>query len=123
MKHDRTRQQFRLTWNRGETVCAKTFATRAKAERHIRILTADEPWREWAPKKGPDDYVCCRDSVYSECGCGGLTCAQERDEKRKDLPPINWIRIEQRTITSTPFTDIDRITVSSPRPLLAREGE
>lgn len=112
----RTRMQFRLTWLRqgqpqvidghtisGDALCTKTFPSREKAERYVRILTSKEPWREWAPNKGPDDWACCPGTPYDECGCGGYTNAQVRDEKRKDLPPIAWVRIEQRTITATPF--------------------
>lgn len=84
----------------------KTFGSQEAAERHSRILTSDEPWREWDPEKGPDDYACCSGSRYSECGCRGLTCAQARDKARKDLPPILWIRLEVREITSTPFSEL-----------------
>lgn len=89
-------------------VKSKTFASRKQAERHVRILTSDEPWREWAPEKGPDDWACCSGGQYTECACGGLTCAEARDKAREHLPPITWIRLEERQITSTPFVAIER---------------
>ena len=108
----RTRRQFRLTWQRAANeeagfvlpmVKSKTFASMKAAQRHIRILTSDEPWREWAPDDGPSDLVCC---PGHQCCCGGLTRAEDRDQKRAELPAIEWIRIEERTITSTPFVEI-----------------
>lgn len=124
MKGHRTRRQFRLTWQRAANGDAgfetpmeksKTFASRKQAERHIRILTSAEPWREWAPDDGPEGFVCCPGGAAYECGCGGMTHAEKRDETRKDLPPITWIRIEERQITSTPFVQVEMTVFGGPK--------
>lgn len=120
MKNPRTRTQYRLTWQRGETappvdgipqfcIKSKSFVSRKGAERYIRILTSAEPWREWAPNKGPEDYACCKGDAYSECGCGGKTNAQVTREARAGLPPIKWIRLEERKITTTPFVEVQML--------------
>lgn len=122
MSKTRTRKQYRLTWSRATNaesgfatpmVKTKNFASIKALERHVRIMTSDEPWREWKTEfEGllPEDYACCPGGPSHECGCGGYTNAEVRDEKRKDLPPILWIKQEVREITSTPFTELSFIT-------------
>lgn len=114
----RMRTQYRVTWVRqgapipadpgypdwdNRTEKSKTFGSLGRAERHVRLLTHSEPWRDWAPEKGPDDYVCCDDPYHCETGSAGLTMRQECDQKRAALPPIVSLRIDKRIVTSTPW--------------------
>lgn len=104
MNKERTRRHtdYRLTVVRaadeGPQVKVLEFRSLKTAQRRIRILTSPEPWREWAPEKEPDDRVCCSGH---ECSCRGLTVAEETAERRKDLPPIESIKLEARTVVTT----------------------
>lgn len=64
-----------------------------KRARHWITVLGPEPWA--AHDQDPSDRFCC--SGY-ECGCGGLTVREHWESGRKDLPPIEWIRIEKRTV-------------------------
>lgn len=111
-KKGRTVTEYRVLSCRGEGwVTEKRLRSLKAVERRINILTADEPWRFFSDArvrlKGPDDLVCCPGRPQDECGCGGLTMAEDTAQKRKDLPPLQWIRVEARTITTTPWVNTD----------------
>jgi hypothetical protein len=102
-----SRKQYRLTWSRGYEspyedayVSEKRFWTKPALERHIWILTADEPWRAWnkeSARFGPNDFVCC---FSSECECGQeLTFAEDTRKRREGLRPIIWMKLEERIVT------------------------
>jgi hypothetical protein len=94
--------EYRVVWRREgmDRAKKKRVANLANAERLIGILTSSEPWRflRDTRDKGPDDLYCCSGTAYSECACGGLTVREWCDEKRKDLPPIEYVRVEQRSV-------------------------
>lgn len=119
MKGQRTYTQYRVIWTRTfinsseeygdiENVVEKqkTYRSLNRAQRQVRILTSPEPWREWAPNDGPDDYVCCSGGTHTECGCGGQTRAQATAEVREKLPPIDTIRIDSRRVTTTAWETV-----------------
>lgn len=105
----RTRKQYRVISERGEgdqySRAVKTFGSMKAVEKRL-ILLGPEPWRAYTDK-GPDELQCCPDGPYDECGCGGLTVRQASDERRKDLPPVTSIRVEQRTITTTAWEPVE----------------
>lgn len=90
--------EYRVIWKReGMRVKRKRYANRVMAERFLKIL-GPEPWTAFQSRwnrKGPDDLLCCDGH---ECGCGGVTVRQHHEEARKTIPPIEWVRIEQREV-------------------------
>jgi hypothetical protein len=78
-------------------------------ERRIGLLTHPEPWRFFASRyealKGPDDYVCCAGTYHDECSCGGVTMREQSEAARRDLPPIESLRLEARQITTTGWVE------------------
>jgi hypothetical protein len=103
------RTAYRLTWKReGYEPKRKLFRSRVLALRRMRLL-GPEPWtadpRVEDGKRRPEDYDCC--DGY-ECGCAGLSIRDAYLERRKSggdypPPPIEWIRLEERTVTETPW--------------------
>lgn len=93
------RTQYRVLWKRdGLRPKAKPVMSLATADRFIGLLTSPEPWRFMRDyhDRDPDSYRCCDGH---ECGCGGQTIREFCEEARKDLPPIEWVRIESRQVT------------------------
>jgi hypothetical protein len=94
----RENYQYRVIWQREG--CRKKFKLCARlstAERHIGLLTSNEPWKHIHDLKelGPDDLFCC--DGY-QCGCGGNTCAEHFTEKRESLPKLLYAEIEKRSV-------------------------
>lgn len=111
----RTVTEYRLLVQRTGNAVKDWRARSMKAvERRIGLLTSPEPWRFYGDRenrsKGPDDYFCCAGTYHNQCGCGGSTMRQEAELKRKDLPPIEWIRLERRQITTTPWESCEAPT-------------
>lgn len=90
--------EYRVSWKReGLKVKRKRYATRKGAERFLRLF-GPEPWTVYAGKyTGPDDRVCC--SGY-ECGCEGLTYREQAERDRREMPKLEWLRLEQRVVGS-----------------------
>lgn len=103
----RTRTQFRVLSKREgyNDPKEKLFASLKRAKDRIGILTSDEPWRfygnESERQRDGGELLCC--PGHYECGCGGATVAEEAAFRRKDLPKLEWVRLERRTITTTPW--------------------
>ena len=112
----RTRTQYCVVSKReGNNVKRKTFFLLKLVMDRVGILTSPEPWRFYGPESDREreatEYACCAGTRYDECNCGGLTLAEETAEKRKTLPPIEWVRVEQRTITTTPWVERQDVIV------------
>jgi hypothetical protein len=92
----------------GCNVKRKTFASIKRAEDRVGLLTSPEPWRFYGDederKRAGTDCRCCAGTRYDECNCGGQTLIEYTAEARKNLPTLEWTRIEQRFITTTPWT-------------------
>ena len=90
------RSELRVVSKRiGGRVKVRSFATRAGAERYLRLF-GPEPWTAFLkPSKSPDDQACC--SGY-QCVCGGLTYRQQAEAKRAELPALVYVRIEERSV-------------------------
>lgn len=88
-------KQYRVIWKRVGWILEKKkrFSKRFYADRLV-TLVGPEPWKALGHE--PEDYVCC--SGF-ECSCGGRTVKQDSDEKRKDMPPIEYIRMEVREVS------------------------
>jgi len=85
--------EYRVVWKRKDRKRqAKRYVSRKLAEKFMLIF-GPEPWRAWAPNKGPDSLVCCRGH---ECGCGGLTFREQ--EAAKEIPPLEYVYMEQREV-------------------------
>ena len=76
----------------GQRKKIKRFASLKMAQRRIAILS-DDPWA--ALGLDPDDKFCC-DSYM--CGCGGMTNREKDADYKKDLPALEYVRIEKRAI-------------------------
>lgn len=114
-KKPRTVTEYRLLIKRtGNAVKERRARSMKSIERHIGLLTSPEPWRFYgvgeSSRKGPDDYVCCAGTYHDQCSCGGLTMREETEERRRNLPPIESIRVERRQITSTPWEPLESAT-------------
>lgn len=108
-KKQRTRTQYSVVSKReGCNLKRKTFASLKRAQDRFGLLTSPEPWRfygdESERERAGTDYQCCAGTRYDECACGGQTLIEYTAEARKNLPTLVWVRIEQRTISTTPWT-------------------
>jgi hypothetical protein len=91
----RTFMQYRLTWKReGLNPKHKKYHSMKRVERMIHLL-GPEPWKAL----GHDPEARCCSGL--ECGCGGRTYRENMLEARKDLPPIEYIKVERRIVTTT----------------------
>lgn len=89
------RREWRVVWKReGRKEKNKRYRTHAGAARWIQIL-GPEPWTAFGGR--PDDYMCCSGNPDS-CGCGGMTWKEHWEEKRLEIPKLEWTRIESRTV-------------------------
>lgn len=70
----------------------KPYSTLTGANRFM-LLLGPEPWK--ALKKNPDDFWCC---AGAGCTCGGITVRDEMLGKRKDMPKLEYVRLEQRQV-------------------------
>lgn len=88
--------EYRVVWQRaGCRKKRKRYLSRRMAERFM-VLLGPEPWT--ALGKDPDELVCCPGSVYDQCACGGLTYRKQSEETRKDMPAIEYVRLEVRSV-------------------------
>ena len=91
-------KEYRVIWKReGLKTKRKRYANKPQAERFM-VLMGPEPWlaqkSRWS-RKGPDDLKCCSGHM---CGCGGMTVREYEEDYRKDLPKLEWIRLEEREV-------------------------
>lgn len=85
--------EYRVVWKRdGLTEKKKRYMNLVRAKRFVTLL-GPEPWI--ALGLDPDQYFCCSGR---ECGCGGTTVREHSEIQRKDIPAIEWVRIEKRKI-------------------------
>lgn len=98
------KKEYRVVWKRKPFMAdeydidprpkVRRYATKKGADKFMQLL-GPEPWRGYAPDVDPDSYICCSGK---ECGCGGLTYREKAEEMRKTLPPIAYIRLEEREV-------------------------
>jgi hypothetical protein len=116
----RTRTQYSVVSQRtGNAVKRKTVGSLKAAKDRVGIMTSDEPWRFYGTdserEREGTEYACCAGTRYDECACGGLTLAEQAKATREPLPPLEWVRIEQRTITTTKWQEVPASGVSPER--------
>ena len=102
----RTVTEWRVLSSRAGTVKEKRYRTLRAVERRIGLLTSDEPWRFYGDKKTrdaePNDYLCCGGGYPDRpCGCGGETYAEHAAKERAQYPPLEWVKVEKRLVTTT----------------------
>lgn len=112
---------FRVVWKREGMTRAKVkrYVHRKSAERLMNILTSPEPWKFYREPMEADELFCCSGShngSYYECGCGGLTVRQQAEKEYGDLPPLEFVRIETRTVSPWVSTGV---AVAFHKPLVA----
>ena len=101
--------RYRLTWQRtgehGPQIKSKSFGSMATVGNHIGLLMSAEPWRFFGTaedrQRDGDELMCCNGR---ECGCGGETVREHAMAGRAHLPPVDWVKVERRTVTFTPWT-------------------
>jgi hypothetical protein len=84
--------EYRVIYKReGLKPKRKRYVSLKVAERFVRIL-GPEPWEVFGKKA---DDRCCSGL---ECACGGLTERERQSEYMKDVPPLEYVRIERREV-------------------------
>lgn len=84
--------EYRVIYKReGLNPKRKRYVSLKRAERFVRIL-GPEPWKEFGKHA---ESRCCDGQ---ECACGGLTEQERQDEYMKDVPKLEYVRIEQREV-------------------------
>ena len=90
----------RVTWKRvGLKPKRKRYRSLAAAERFM-VLLGPEPWL--ALGKGPGDAGC--DHGYPSyadepcCPAFAETMADRSERERREMPPIEWVRLSQREV-------------------------
>jgi hypothetical protein len=85
--------EYRVRWKReGRRAKRKIFQTRRGADRFV-LLFGQAPWKAY--DKDPDESWCCRGD---ECMCGGKTVRQESEERRREMPRLEFAVLEQRGV-------------------------
>ncbi|MDP3767435.1 MAG: hypothetical protein Q8S13_05430, partial [Dehalococcoidia bacterium] len=94
-----TTTEYRVVWKRvGAHEKSREYTTRRGAERFM-VLFGPEPWNAYDRDKGPDGLMCCGGlRAGYMCGCDGITIRQQHEAKRKDLAPLEYLRLEGRTV-------------------------
>lgn len=98
------RLEYRVVWKRrGMHQKSKRYATLRGAQDRATFL-GPEPWL--ALRRDPDEVFCC---TSYECGCEGVTVREHllaarttpngNDPDSSGMPPIEYIRIEQRPVS------------------------
>ena len=88
--------EYRVKWKReGLRPKRIRYTSMKSAERRLALLTSDEPWLYYGGGNDPSDYQCC--SGY-ECGCGGITVREHCEQRRAEMPPIEYAVIECRPV-------------------------
>jgi len=123
VKDTRTNTEYRVISTRaGGIVTDKRYHSLKAVNDRIGRLTSPEPWRFYGSarerQRAGDELACC---YGRECGCDGLSLQEASDEKRKELPPIESIRVETRTVTRSKWTAVDIAVASPGLPLIRRE--
>lgn len=97
---------------------SKRYVVRKSAERMMNILTSPTPWIFYTEYRAGRKYICC--SGDYGCGCSGLTWEEEAKEKYKDLPPLEYVRLESRTVAPWKSTGV---AIEFPKPEVAETAE
>ena len=88
--------EYRVKWKRkGLNPKRIRYTSMKAAERRLALLTSAEPWLYYGGGNDPSDYQCC--SGY-ECGCGGITVREHCEQRRAEMPPIEYAVIECRPV-------------------------
>ena len=70
----------------------KIYQTERGAQDWLTIL-GPEPWKAF--NQDPDDGICCSGDM---CGCGGVTVREHWEEKREEMPRLEFVRLEFRSV-------------------------
>ncbi len=96
------RFEYRVLWKRdGQPMKRKRYVTRAGVD-HFLTLLGPEPWKAY--RKDPDALDCCPGASY-ECACEGKTVREASDQRRSEMPKLEWLRVEMRTVGRWASTD------------------
>lgn len=85
--------EYRVVVKRaGGSVHYKRYGTERGAQRRL-TLYGPEPWTAFGAN--PDDQFCCSGH---ECCCGGVTVREHHQERRSQLPALEFAYIERREV-------------------------
>jgi len=88
--------EYRVVWQReGLSVKRRIYKRRLSAIRLVRVMTDPEPWKMFG--KDGDEFLCCSGR---ECGCEGVTIAENSKAERERMPALLWYRIESREVSA-----------------------
>ena len=103
-----TKTQFKITWKRAGNAPKSKIVYGLKWANHVVTILGPEPWR--AHGQQPDDLFCCSGR---ECGCGGGTVREHWESGREGLPPLEWIKVEKRTVAYSEWSPVSEQTITS----------
>lgn len=94
----KTQLEYRVVWQReGLTPKSRLYKTLKGAEKRKALLL--DPIPEIAKAhftfQDLDGHYCCSGR---ECGCGGSTLREMLEYQSKDIPALQWVRIESREV-------------------------
>jgi hypothetical protein len=92
--------EYRITWKRVDCPIKRRRYKVEAAARRFMVLLGPEPWLAYARGRDPDGPACCSGC---ECGCGGITIRQRALDAREGQPPLEWMRLDRREVTATPW--------------------
>lgn len=92
----------------------KAFGTKQAAERFFAIMCSDEPWELFRTPKSADDPWCHCENLTGkprdpDCGVKhgggcGLTVKEYIYARRRQLPALEWVRLERRPVGAWEMT-------------------
>ena len=96
-----TNTEYLVTWKReGLKPKRKRYCSFAAARRLV-LLLGPEPWLAYG--KGPGDDGCSHGYHGHEsepcCPAFGETMAQRSERERREMPPLEWIRLSDRDVS------------------------
>lgn len=108
--------QYQVSWKRKEWgMKSVRFGSYQQAYDKVMVMTSPEPWKHWGTasqrNRNADDYWCCAGGRFNDCSCGGWTVREEAEERRKQYPPLEWIRISRRVVTQSDWEQVDQFEV------------
>lgn len=89
-------REYRVTWKReglAKKVRRYSRASTAKGLLARLLATAEEAVQLRGHE--PEELFCCSGL---QCGCGGKTYLQEEEEYRAELPPLEYVFLEERQV-------------------------
>jgi hypothetical protein len=86
-------KEYRIVYKRHELKPKRKLYKSLRGVRRFLLLLGDEPWKAFG--RDPDEFYCC-DGHY--CRCGGKTVREDVMDRYKEIPLLEWVKIEEREV-------------------------